>query len=283
MMQKKTYVAVVAIGLMAVLPVARAAIVVSAAGQSYIQNFDTLTTSTSASQIWANDSTLVGWSLFVQPVATPSAVTTYSAYNGTSTTGSFYSFGAAGVGERALGGLGSGGTYFGAPATASGAVAGWIAASFTNVSGQALNGFSLSFAGEQWRNGGNASAQSMVFEYGFGSSFAGVSAWTAPGGLFDWASIVNTSTGAAVDGNAAGKVSGRGGAVATTWNASDTLWLRWIERNDAGNDHGLAIDDVSFTAGAAVAPSPVPLPPAVALMAAGMGLMGWTSRRRRKN
>jgi hypothetical protein len=25
--------------------------------------------------------------------------------------------------------------------------------------------------------------------------------------------------------------------------------LRWVERNDAGNDHGLAIDDLEFSAG----------------------------------
>jgi len=36
---------------------------------------------------------------------------------------------------------------------------------------------------------------------------------------------------------------------------------------------------VSFTAGQAL-PSAVPLPPAVALLAAGMGLLGWLSRYR---
>jgi len=31
------------------------------------------------------------------------------------------------------------------------------------------------------------------------------------------------------------------------WAPGATLWLRWVELNDVGNDHGLAIDDVSIT------------------------------------
>jgi hypothetical protein len=31
------------------------------------------------------------------------------------------------------------------------------------------------------------------------------------------------------------------------WQAGQTLWLRWIERNDSGNDHALAIDNFSLT------------------------------------
>ena len=53
------------LGTFAALPAAQAAIVVSAAGQGYTQNFDTLSRSASVSPIgWTNDSTLVGWSLF---------------------------------------------------------------------------------------------------------------------------------------------------------------------------------------------------------------------------
>ena len=36
------------------------------------------------------------------------------------------------------------------------------------------------------------------------------------------------------------------------WGSQQTLWLRWIERNDTGNDHGLAIDDFSLAAAAAL-------------------------------
>ena len=276
-MMKKFISIPLALGLIGAATVANAAIVISSAGQGYAQDFDALA-STGSSAVWANDSTLEGWSLFRQP-APGTAIAAVNVGNGSGNGGSFYSFGSTASSDRALGGLGSGGAYFGAPA--SGAVAGWIVAEFRNDSGQSLSGFRLGFNGEQWRNGGNTSAQSMAFEYGFGSSFASVSSWVSPGGLFDWSSLVNSSTAAAVDGNAAGLVAGRGGVVNTTWNASETLWVRWAEVNDVGNDHGLAIDNLSLVAGEAL-PSAVPLPAPFALIAAGLGVLGWLSRYRQQ-
>ncbi|MEC4813126.1 MAG: Calx-beta domain-containing protein [Scytonema sp. PMC 1069.18] len=212
---------------------------------SYSQNFDTLTTSGS-SNAWSNDTTIPGWSLFRQP--TPGTViTAYSANNGSSNTGSFYSYGTTSSTDRALGGLGSGGSYFGSPA--SGDIAGWIAFSTTNTTGSTINSLNVAFNGEQWRNGGNASAQTMVLEYGFGTDFTTVPTWTAPGNNFDWTSPVATATAAAVDGNVDGRVADRGGTLNNlNWANNDTLWIRWVERNDAGSDHGLAIDDFSISA-----------------------------------
>lgn len=222
----------------------QAAVSLTSAGSPYSQNFDSLAASGTAIT-WANDSTLPGWSLFRQP-GPGTAITAYNAGNGGSNAGSFYSFGLD-QNDRALGGVASGGAYFGSPA--SGAIAGWIAVNFINDSGSAFNGFNVTWNGEQWRNGGNANAQTMAFEYGFGSSFSAVSSWTSPGGNFDFSSVVNTTTAAAVDGNSAGRVSGLGGSVSNlTWNNGDSLWLRWTETNDNGNDHGLAIDDFSFKA-----------------------------------
>ncbi len=215
---------------------------------SYAQNFDTLAPS-GAGNAWSNGSTLPGWYLFHQPASSPVALTTYDASSGTNTTGAFYSFGAAGSGERALGGLGSGGTYFGSPS--SGSIAGWIAFAATNSSGTDIGSITVAFDGEQWRNGGNTSAQSMVFEYGFGASFDAVTTWSAPGGNFNWNSPVATATAAAVDGNVAGRAANLGGVLSgLDWNAGETLWFRWVERNDAGNDQGLAIDNFSLFASA---------------------------------
>ncbi len=132
-----------------------------------------------------------------------------------------------------------------------------MAVQFVNNSGGILDQFNVSWDGEQWRNGGNATAQTMVFEYGFGSSFTGVSTWAVPGGVFDFTSVVNTASSAAVDGNTTGLVAGRGGPVSSlSWAVNDTLWLRWVEKNDSGNDHGLAIDNFSFTATRASASVP---------------------------
>ena len=248
---------------------AHAGLSVDSAAFSYSQSFDSLTTNTVAVP-WLNDSTLPGWSLFT---STLGDAATIAADTGTSNAGTFRSYGGSGSGDRALGGTASGGAYFGSPPT--GAIAGWIAVAFTNNTGAALDGFTLNYSGEQWRNGGNASAQSMVLEFGLGASFGTVGTWAAPGGAFSWTSPVTGATAAAVDGNTAGLVGGLGGTVSgLDWTNGQTLWLRWVERNDTGNDHGLAIDDLSLTVTA------VPEPSAWALMLAGLAAVGFVARRR---
>jgi hypothetical protein len=254
--------------------VGRLAADISYSGGLYTQDFDSLISS-GTSQPWTNDSTLMGWHLFRQDAANPPvAITAYSANDGSSTTGSFYSYGTSGTSERALGGLGSGGSYFGSPA--SGAVAGWMAVSFNNASGATIMDFTIAFDGEQWRNGGSGSPNTMVLEYGFGATFASVGTWTAPGGNFDWASPVATGGAAAVNGNSAGLVAGRGGTVSNlSWANGQTLWIRWIERNDTGNDHGMAIDNFSFSA------TVIPEPGAAWLLGALAWGAAWRWRRRR--
>ncbi|MDR0212801.1 MAG: ExeM/NucH family extracellular endonuclease [Comamonas sp.] len=207
---------------------------------TYTQNFDTLAAS-GVGLAWANNSTLPGWFLFNKNLA---PITSYVAGNGASNTGSFYSLGLSA--ERALGGVASGGAYFGSPAQ--GAVAGWIALAVRNETGGPVDGITLRFNGEQWRNGGNTERQPMVLEYGMGATFADVPEWLPAGANFNWQSPVATGTAAAVDGNAAGRVNNVGGDLrGLGWAPGATLWLRWVELNDVGNDHGLAIDDVSIT------------------------------------
>jgi len=216
---------------------------------TYTQDFDGLDR-TGTDIPWTNHSTIPGWYLFRQP-APGTALTVYSADNGSSVTGSFYSYGATGNSDRALGGLGSGGTYFGSPDP--GAVAGWIAFAAVNATGHTINSVTVRFNGEQWRNGGNTASQTMVLEYGFGSDFTNVSTWTAAGSSFNWTSPVTGTTAGAVDGNTTGRVNNVGGTLSgLNWAPGTTLWFRWIERNDPGPDHGLAIDDFSLTAAGGV-------------------------------
>jgi predicted extracellular nuclease len=222
-------------------------------GSPYSQNFDTLA-STGSSVPWTNDITLDGWYLFRQP-SPGTAITSFDAGDGQGAAGSFYSFGTSGSSDRALGGVGSGGSYFGSPTT--GNVAGWIAFAATNTTGSTITSVTVGFDGEQWRNGGNTSAQEMVLEYGFGATFSAVSSWTAPGAGFSWTSPIATGTAAALDGNAsANRVANVGGTLSIpTWDNGTTMWFRWVERNDSGNDHGLAIDNFSLSA---VAPPAAP-------------------------
>jgi hypothetical protein len=220
-----------------------AQVTITTLGSPYSQNFNTLALS-GTNVPWTNNSTILGWYLFRQP-SPGTALTTYNASNGSSSTGSMYSFGATSNSERALGALASGGTYWGSPT--GGAVAGWMAVGFLNNTGQTITQIQINYDGEQWRDA-NTSAQSLVLEYGIGASFTTVPAWTAPGSAFNFNSPVNANSGA-IDGNTTGKVGGIGGLInGLTWNDGDILWVRWQVTNAVGNDHGLGIDNFQFIA-----------------------------------
>ena len=230
-------------------------------GSTYTQDFGTLPT-TGTAQPWTNDTTINGWSLFRQP-APGTAIATIDAGTGSGTAGAFLSYGSLASGERALGGLGSGGAYFGSPATNT--VAGWIAVAIQNNTGSAIADVNISYDGEQWRNGGNASlaSQTMVLEYGIGASFTTVPTWTAAGAGFNFTSLANSATAAALDGNnAANRTANIGGTISSVNVANtQTLWFRWQELNDTGNDHGLAVDNFAFSTSPITPPPPPPPPP----------------------
>lgn len=238
---------------------AQATVSVTSTAFNYSQSFDSL--ASTGSTAFVNDTTLVGWSLF-RAAGTSLAV---ASGTGSSNAGGFYSFGSAGSSERALGSVASGST-----GTLNYALA------LTNNSGVALNSFTLNFDGEQWRNGGVTAVHQLTVQYGFGATYAGVTNWTAAGASFDFSSVVNTGTAAAVDGNTAGRVAGLGGTIATNWAVGDTLWVRWTDIDNTGSDHGLAIDNVSLTVTSAV-----PEPGTYAMLLAGLGAVGFLARRRR--
>src|SRR5262249_60869348 len=59
---------------------------------------------------------------------------------------------------------------------------------------------------------------------------------------------VTGATASALDGNAAANRTLISGTLPVTVNAGQEIWLRWQDPDDAGSDHGLAIDDFSVTA-----------------------------------
>ena len=124
-----------------VLPQSASAQILVSAGSPYTQNFDSLG---SVSNAWTDSSTLPGW-YASQSIGGPT-VAGYRAGTGSSTAGALWSFGVAGVNpvtDRALGSVASG-----TPGNFAYGVR------FQNDTAQAITNITISYTGEQWRNGG---------------------------------------------------------------------------------------------------------------------------------
>ncbi|HEY4083983.1 MAG TPA: PEP-CTERM sorting domain-containing protein [Burkholderiaceae bacterium] len=253
---------------------AHASVSINAASDTYAQNFDTLSANAPRGALFGNDSTLNGWSIYKSD-ATAGAF--YYTDDGSGLFGSasgFHSLGTGGSSDRALGVLPSADSTFGNPAPAAGSPAGWVALSATNNSGAALSAFTLGYAGELWRQNDGSPSSTLTVQYGFGSSFAGVTSWTHAGAGFDF-STPSMATAGAVNGNTVGHVAGLGGTVGgLNWNNGDTLWIRW-EATAVTGGNTMGIDDVSLSVSA------VPEPSSIALMLAGIGAVGFMVRRRK--
>lgn len=210
---------------------------------TYAQNFDVLATSGTANA-WTDNTTLTGW--YAAKTANGTTITAYRGDSGASNAGALYSFGVAGISnltDRALGSIASatpGNLAFGLR--------------FTNDTAATFTNFSITYTGEQWRNGGNTSAQTLTFSYRVSSSSitdadaANANTWTSFVAL-DFITPTVGSASAALDGNAAtnrqtfANVLLAGVSVAP----GQEIFLRWSDGNDVGNDHGFGVDDLTVT------------------------------------
>ncbi len=202
---------------------------------TYTQDFNTLPAT--GTTPWVDDTTLPGW------YAKKVALTTLNlvASDGASNAGNLYSFGVGTDTERALGSVSSG-----TPVTFTYGV------QFQNTDTNSISINQISYNGEQWRNGGNTAANPLSFWYkvtadsqtDLSPGTGGDAGWTAAT-AGDFTTKVNTATAAALVGNDAAN------RTAITFNlgiavpAGSFLMLRWKDINDVGNDHGVAIDDLS--------------------------------------
>jgi uncharacterized protein len=222
------------------LPVQSAqAVSLTTLGTPITQNFDTLATS-GATNTWTDDSTLLG--LYAQFSLQPTNPTIYIANAGSTSNGAIYSFGTGTSTERAFGSVASGtpGNIF-------------YALKLTNNTGSTITSLDIDYIGEQWRNGGNTSAQQLDFQYQVASpgtitdANAPSTGWTDFNTL-DFVSPTVGATAVALDGNTAANQTAKSANLPVTVSGGQEIWLRWMDTNDAGNDHGLAIDDFSVTA-----------------------------------
>ncbi|MDZ7953731.1 Calx-beta domain-containing protein [Nostoc sp. DedQUE09] len=195
---------------------------------TYSQNFNSL--ALSGTPPWVNDSTISGWY---------STRTTYSPGTGSNNTGGLYSFGSANNPDRALGSVASGTTgtiYYGLR--------------LQNNTGSAITKLQVSYTGEQWRNSGNTSQQQLKFSYQTGSTITSLTTgtWT-PVTSLDFTGPIATTTVGALNGN---QIANRVVITPVIFNLAtpiangEEIILRWEDIDDGGNDHGLAIDDVSI-------------------------------------
>lgn len=213
---------------------------VALTASGYSQNFDSLANSGSSAS-WTNDSTLPGWYLGTD--ATPT-VTSYNVSTGTGTAGAFYSFGSTtALTDRALGGIGSN-AYYGT----SGVGKGYMGIVLQNQTGANIDTLTISYTGEQWRNNSNTSAQSLTFSYVISSSIPALAASGTSVSALAFTSPIHTSASAALDGNAtANRVPLAASITGIIIPDGYYVLLRWTDLNDGGNDHALAIDDLSVS------------------------------------
>jgi hypothetical protein len=221
---------------------------------SYSQNFDTLASvgtivpaPTSGPAVpWVDNTNIAGW-YAAQAITT---LTNLSIGNGSSTIGQLYSFGDPSATERALGSLSSG---------TPGAFAYGVL--FQNTSGVPLVIDSLSFTGEQWRNGGSGTAHKLEFSYQTSSTAITSPNPTSllPAGWTAFASgnftgPIATGSSAILDGNAAANKLAIAATPSIVVPAGHYAFLRWYDSNDTGSDHGLALDDLTVSWSAAANP-----------------------------
>jgi hypothetical protein len=250
-------------------------------GGTYSQNFDTLAQPTAPNAVttgiaWTNNSTLPGWYLTRQP-GPGTALTAYGASNGSNNTGNLFSFGTTGNSDRALGGTGSGSSYFGTPIPASNAIAAYWGVQIKNDTGLWLVDLTVTYDLEQWRAGGATTpvAQPLISSWAvnptdwFDAGFAVGASTNSP-------TFLNTGSGVGLDGNAAAnRVAGITYSLSgfvTNVAPGQTFWVRFRELNDPGNDHSLSIDNFSFRANI------VPEPASLGLL----GVAGLALARRRR-
>lgn len=199
----------------------------------FTEDFDTLPSAGSTFD-WFDSDTIPGW--YVDNT-TSNSFNPAKISHGSSTTGKLYSFGSVGSTERALGSLSSssvGGVYLGTK--------------IINQTGTTINSFEVSYTGEQWRSSG-AAEQSMLFTYGVGApSLQSGNYVNIAGGDFT-SPTANAATGS-LDGNLAANRTAIGPLQVTglDWKPNEAMWLRWFDPDHTGTDHGLAIDDFSFSA-----------------------------------
>jgi len=276
--------------------VTQAAVIYNTTGATYVQSFDTLPiTPTNASlgnspASWTDDNaapgagnfSIVGWYLYHPTSATEGGFNGHQRMrigNGSSSTGAFMSFGTNAATDRALGDVG-------ANTLAANSDNMYYALRLTNSTTDTLTDFTVSFNGEQWRQGASTTSDPISFAYStnatsstfFDNTGANATYTAVPSLTFNAPQSAAFTGGQALDGNAAANRQALSASVSgINWAPGTDLWLRWASIQDPLTDHGMGIDDVNFSATASG--GVVPEPTSLVLLPAGSVLLGLRRRR----
>lgn len=211
------------------------------AGSIYAQNFNAgLPASSNNSATWSNNTTYPGW--YVYRVATADAPATYR-LNSSSSSGAVQVFRVSS--SSTDGALGS------RPSDTTGDVL--YGLRLTNNTGATLTGFTVGVSVEHWHRSGVTTNNQIKVAYQLGSpANLAAGAWTdLPRLTLDSVDLGGSS--ADQDGSDHGNrrfmspITVRG----ISWAPGSDIWIRFYDDNTTGNDQGLAIDDVTFSAFAA--------------------------------
>lgn len=218
-------------------PVARAALDITAFNSPLTENFDTTLASSGST-----GTSLPAWWYFVETGS--NANSDYGVGTGSSTTGNTYSFGSVSSPDRAFGGL------------RSGTVIPTFGVQIQNKTGTTIESLLISYIGEQWRLGTAGRQDKLMFEYSTTATSLTSGTWIGASAL-DFTAPVTTVTGAK-DGNINANRTSISSLLTLSLANNGYLWLRWMDVDVTGADDGLAIDDFSLTAPAALAVVPEP-------------------------
>lgn len=191
----------------------------------------------------------------------------FIADTGTGNSGALYSYGnAAGNPERALG------------AVASGSNTGAFGVEIVNNTGVAITSIFISATTEFWRSSTSSSGtpNSLIFGWGLSGGSATSANYLTDAGAanvlvgLDVVGPTPVAANGALDGNLPANQGAIAGMILTTLNPGASLFIRWSDFNDQGNDAGLAIDNLNIEV--------TPEPSTLALL--GLGAVALLRRRK---
>ncbi len=232
--------------------VAKSQTLINSIGIPVTENFNSLTSSNTVTS-WVQNSTLTSWYAYeMDPYNKP---IDYSGDSGTGTIGRLYSYGRALRSERAFGSLCS--------SSNDSIVFGWR---LKNITGVRIDSIKISYTGEQWRRTAGTAANKLLFFYKIASSIASIDSvmirnLTSYGFTYfpnlDFSSPQIGTTTSALNGNDVANSKYLSQTIAISIAAGEEIMLLWLDDDEAGNDHGLAIDNISVTL--LINPDKVPL------------------------